>query len=74
MLQKCRIVVSAWIIEGGGRDRGVSLLRRTVQKAISQSDGVIDIQRKVRRPAKRSRRFAGFQTLGSTRYIIGISA
>lgn len=41
MLQKCGILVSAWIIEGGGRDTGVSLLRRTVQKAISQSDGVI---------------------------------
>ena len=38
MLQKCRILVSAWIIEGGGCDCDVSLLRRAVNKAISQSN------------------------------------
>ena len=41
MLKECRILVSAWVIEGGGVDCEVSLLRRAVHKPISQSDGVV---------------------------------
>ena len=40
MLQKCGILVSAWVIENAGGDGGNSLLRRTVHKPISQSNGV----------------------------------
>ena len=40
MLQECRIFISAWIFEAGGRDCGAILLRRTVQKAVSQCDGI----------------------------------
>src|SRR6266496_2367747 len=39
-LQDRRMVVSAWIIKTGRCDSGASLLGRTVQKAISESDDI----------------------------------